>query len=179
MTPGAEKLFADCARRRTRGLPLDGGSIPPISTISTPGFRWKPGVFCAQVRALQRIAGRGSLRNSAYSMCPCRVLVVVFTQCVRAITAPTIVCNCEIPGSTSSFGVMSTPIGSIIGSVGRTEINRSSTVISYETDGRPTAAGGSLVGSACQVCWPDQKGCGPVPWAVDYWSCTLEAIVVV
>ena len=44
MTPGAEKLFADCARRRTRGLPLDGGSIPPISTDprDSPGI---PGVF--------------------------------------------------------------------------------------------------------------------------------------
>ena len=43
MTLGAEKLFADCARRRTRGLPLDGGSIPPISTDprdspGIPGF---------------------------------------------------------------------------------------------------------------------------------------------
>ena len=46
MTLGAEKLFADCARRRTRGLPLDGGSIPPISTFprDSTGI---PGVFCS------------------------------------------------------------------------------------------------------------------------------------
>ena len=53
MTPGAEKLFADCARRRTRGLPLDGGSIPPIST-DPPGLPWNPGGFLVSAALLAR-----------------------------------------------------------------------------------------------------------------------------
>ena len=53
MTPGAEKLFADCARRRTRGLPLDGGSIPPIST-DPPGFSCSGEAFQGRVDSLRR-----------------------------------------------------------------------------------------------------------------------------
>lgn len=48
---GLRNKSVDCARRRIRGRPLDGGSIPPISTHPTPGFRWKPGV-CLRVTAV-------------------------------------------------------------------------------------------------------------------------------
>ena len=55
MTPGAEKLFADCARRRIRGRPLDGGSIPPISTnsrVSNEKCLWLPGEGTGRVSRL-------------------------------------------------------------------------------------------------------------------------------
>ena len=84
---GLRNKTVDCARRRIRGRPLDGGSIPPISTIPNPGFRWKPGVFFAQERTLQRINGRGGPCRSAYSIRPCWVLVVIFAQHARTVTA--------------------------------------------------------------------------------------------
>ena len=59
------------------------------------------------------------------------------------ITASTMLRSCAIPGSPSSFGVMSTSIGSIIGSVGRTEVIRSSTASSSQTEGRKGPAPGT------------------------------------
>nr|DAN46237.1 MAG TPA: hypothetical protein [Caudoviricetes sp.] len=45
-------------------------SIPPISTIPTPGFRWKPGVFCtssmySQPSLLDQDLTRNSLQTRA------------------------------------------------------------------------------------------------------------------
>ena len=62
-------------------------TCPLSSTIPTPGFRWKPGVFFAQERTLQRINGRGGPCRSAYSIRPCWVLVVIFAQHARTVTA--------------------------------------------------------------------------------------------
>ncbi len=63
-----------------------------------------------------------------------------------AITAPTIVRSCEIPGSPSSFGVMSTSIGSMNGRLGTTAVIRSNTASSFEADDQPPIRASAGVG---------------------------------